>query len=346
MIGSKTLLQHVIKSELDEFIQKNQFIYTSIDTPTDFNLDGSFVAELNSSGTAFKKAIDEDHRKMVTSFQQINSNEYRQQLGEKIIKLTDNYSLKQSLNIISEVHKKVGDAFAGALLILNTGAIINPLHPIAALELLSSCPEPITKILIYTYKDLDRIQQLYGINMDFDAEANIKLLMQIYQSKVTERGTKVIKNDVNMENQNITQHFSVSKFNGEDDEKEYYLVTHQLLTAGTYVPYYGTSIIQIGDNTSGYHLTPFKSCNMQRHSNPAPASVCTGSTSNRTIEGLRTLHHSNLSSPYDRNCMSTASYQYAKECIKQSLNIFKTANLISKDSYASKILSRYVCPKP
>jgi hypothetical protein len=80
--------------------------------------------------------------------------------------------------------------------------------------------------------------------------------------------------------------------------------------------------------TSGFHLSPFKSCNISSHNSIFNASVCTGSTSNRTIKGLRTLHHANLGSPYERSCMTTVSKPYADACINYSFNIFKHGNII------------------
>ena len=53
-------------------------------------------------------------------------------------------------------------------------------------------------------------------------------------------------------------------------------------------------------------------------------------TSNKTIAGLRTLHHSNLGSPYQSYCMTDISKPYADACILYSFNVYKKAGAIKE----------------
>lgn len=329
MLGDKTLLQYVLDNELEDFKKIHEATYQSPGSPLEINGTGSCLIELNSSSTAFQELIDPDHRESIAKLSRRSTDEYRKQLGQKIIKLEDGYTLKYAIKLIHNTYKHVQDKFAGVIFVLETGALINPLHPLVALELLRHPKNTIvSKILIYSYKDLDKIHSLYGKPDSTSFELSIKTLLKVYQSQVKSRDIDILENEFNYENRKLIQKYKVSKFPGEDHSKEYYLVATQLLTKGTYVPYYGTSIIQMNGNTSGYHITPFKSCNLNGHTYKDPISVCTGSTSNKTIAGLRTLHHANLGSPYEHNCMTSLSKPYADACIKQSFEIFKKAQYL------------------
>jgi hypothetical protein len=59
------------------------------------------------------------------------------------------------------------------------------------------------------------------------------------------------------------------------------------------------------------------------------SSVCTGSVSNSTLEGLRTLNHANLSSPYSTTIIANGGLVYAQLAVIKSLQIYKSAKIIS-----------------
>lgn len=330
MLGDKTLLQYVMEEELKTFTATHKAIYEAPKEPLEINGNGSFLIEINSSSTSFQKIMSEEYRNVIAELPTKSTEEYRRQLGEKIIKLDENRTIPEALKLVYSTYNLVKERFAGTIFILDTGALINPLHPLVALELLRKQQEiTVSKILIYSYKNLVAIQSKYGSSKNVDSfDLSIKTLMKMYQSQIKERSVHLIENEYDATRRQLKQKYKVSKFPGEDQSKEYYLVAHQLLTKGTYVPIYGTSLIQMNGNTSGYHLTPFKSCNISSHNSTEPVSVCTGSTSNKTLEGLRTLHHANLGSPYQADCLTSLSKPYADACIKQSFEIFQAAKII------------------
>lgn len=329
MLGDKTFLQNMMDAELREFTENHKVTYESVTEPLDLQGAGSFLIELNSSSTAFQKVLDEKFRETIANMSCRHTDTYKSQLGEKIIKLDESRTIDEAISLVHKTSLLVKERFAGTIFVINTGALINPLHPLVALELLKNrFKYRVSKILIYSYKNLVSISSDYGSVDPSTFDTSINNLMQMYQSQIKDRSINLIENKYEVSRNRLQQQFKVSKYPGEDHSKEYYLVAHQLLTKGTYVPYYGTSLVQMNGNTSGYHLTPFKSCNIADHSHPGPSSVCTGSTSNKTIEGLRTLHHANLGSPYEHSCMTELSKPYADACIAKSFSIFQAAKII------------------
>lgn len=334
MLGDKTLLQYIIDDEIEEFANRNKITYSSIDNPLDLD-DGSIIFEVNSASTAFQKFTTNSFKERVAAYASTDTINYMKQLGKKIIKLDLNSNLSHALNVAYETYKQLPDVFAGVLLLTTSGAIINPLHPLAALELLKEKETlTVSKLLIFTYKDLSVINSKYNQvseELKTKFKEDISTLIQVYQSQIKSRAIKIINNEASEDKKRITQRYKIGKYKNEDDTKEYFIVAHQLLTEGTFVPYYGTSLISMNGTTSGFHLSPFKSCNINNHRNLNAARVCTGSSSNKTIKGLRTLHHANLNSPYEFSCMSEQSKSYADECINYSFKIFKQAKLIEKE---------------
>lgn len=333
MLGSKTLLQFIIDEEVKTFVDTNSNIYESTPNFLDLN-DGAFVAEIKTSSTAFQKVMSQEFQKSIINLECRSPDMYSRQLGERIIKLdsaTINgnrpFDYTKALEIVYQTSLQVGSVFAGSLFILEHGGIVNPLHPLVALESFKKESMRVSKILVYTYKNESYIKQSYN-ESSYDNDDNIKTIIQLYQNLLTGRSVDIKENEYDIATKKIKQAYALGKLPGEHDAKEFYLVAHQLLTQGTYVPYYGTSIVQMGGQTAGFHASPFKSCNISGHMSSNPQSVCTGGTPNNTIEGLKTLHHANLGSPYEYNCMTTVSKAYADTCIKYSFDIYKSANII------------------
>jgi hypothetical protein len=329
MLGTKTFLQHVIEDEKEEFISENKIAYNSISEKLERS-SGAFLFEVNSTSKAFQDLLNSGHREEVAEYLTTSPKIYMDQLGTRLIKVAVSQPTSTLLQEVYDIKQKLGKTFAGALFLTSEKGIINPLHPLVALELLNDLSFTVKKLLIFTYDNLKEIDSKYGLRKK-DFTSDISLLIKAYQSQVQDRAIRVVNNDFQESSDTIRQDYQISKLPGEDQNKEYFMVAHQLLTRGTFVPYYGTSIISMNGNTTGIHITPFKSCNISNHNNTDGASVCTGNTSNKTIEGLRTLHHANLSSPYQSNCMTDASKPYADACIEYSLNIFKQAKLVKEE---------------
>jgi hypothetical protein len=119
----------------------------------------------------------------------------------------------------------------------------------------------------------------------------------------------------------------------EDPNFLYYLVPNQLLTKGIVAPYYGTSLVRqklATSDVTGLHLTPMLSANISYSYELRDwTSVCTGSVPKATVAGLKTLNHSNLSSPYNRDILFPGALVYADKCIEKSIEIYKLSGLLN-----------------
>lgn len=333
VLDTQTFLQCIVEQEVNNFVQQNKVQSISIPVPLDIEYTGSLITEVNSSGKAFQKLVSEDFLKKAAQYVRRPTDVYRQQLGTNIITVEKVNTIREAIMTLGVTIDKIGNRFAGAIILTQHGSLINPFHPLVALELLVYPNIEVKKLYIFTYtEDTDSIFVKYDQGAIIEEQKeDIKLLIRAYQSRITHRELKIVKNTYDKERKVLEREYRVAKHTGEDLNKEYYLVAHQLLTKGTFVPYYGTSIIQLTSNSSsGYHITPFKSCNLNNHSEYTPVNVCTGSKSNRTIAGLRTLHHANLSSPYESHCMTSHSKTYADACIAVTIDIYKSANFILK----------------
>lgn len=337
MLDKQTILQTVIATELQDYIEKEKkSLYESQDLLSAFSLsDGSFVKELNSSSGAVNYLLNDETLKYFSQFDKVSPLKYMEQLGTNILKIEEEMSLPFAIDLTISLYEQLGETLAGVVAITPTGALINLLHHITALEMVpyitadSSKPEvKVSKVVVYTYKDLEKIKQLYDIATTEEVETFIDDLIGKHllaaSAILKPRYVKLLKNETNISQRSITQHYAVSKDINEVKDTEYYITAHQLLTKGTFVPYYGVTIVALKtNNVSGHHVSFTKGANISNHEGRS-GSVCCGSKSNRTIEGLRTQHHSNLSSPYQSQCMCTSSYTYIKKCIERSISIYKT----------------------
>lgn len=136
------------------------------------------------------------------------------------------------------------------------------------------------------------------------------------------------------------------------------MIAHQMLTNGVVAPYYGTSAIKMfSDRDSvGMNVSPMLSCNINQSLNFHNGmafdsirqqesgnlitqmwySVCCGGASNRSLDGLRRLVHSNILSPHVTDVISDGSLGYVDLCNKKSLEIFETAGFIEKKEVEPK----------
>lgn len=110
------------------------------------------------------------------------------------------------------------------------------------------------------------------------------------------------------------------------------LAAHQIMVNGIFAPEYGISLLRKGRSLHGTFLTPSASCNIQSDSlsgNLRWASVCTGRESQRTLEGISSLHCSNYASAYNSRAHSDGSMLLADLSILRSVEIYQKIGLLS-----------------
>ncbi len=257
-----------------------------------------------------------------------------------------------AINIVNKLYKSLGDTLYGILLINEEETTrINPLHPLVAMRMSAVPSNDKWTIAIYTYVNKKYLDEKYDSDAADAAiiDENIKDQLNIYLSRYSSNAIIIENKEYNRAQRRVEIKYKIKQHQDEDDHREVNLVTHQMLTAGTIAPYYGTSIVQKHfktQNVSGMALTPMLSSNIYSNIslsefdyNKSPSkvnleyvSVCTGPTHhNTTPNGLRTLIHSNTTSPYISNIIQSGALPYVAACIAKSIEIYKLTNIIKKD---------------
>lgn len=110
------------------------------------------------------------------------------------------------------------------------------------------------------------------------------------------------------------------------------LAAHQIMVNGIFAPEYGISLLKKGRGLYGTFLTPSASCNIQSDSLNSSlrwSSVCTGRESQRTLEGISSLHCSNYASAYNSRAHSDGTMLLADLSILRSVEIYQKIGLLS-----------------
>ena len=284
---------------------------------------------------------------------------FLENVTESIVKVTEPYSFAECMNTIKELIGLMGEEFYGVLLVVtdihsNKTVLLNPLHPLTLLAMIDDLKDVNSytyKMVVYKYSDLELIKGVSNdssyVNLKERCEKNIDSLISSFSNK--NEINKLYKihdvkpeeaslyNDLFEFNTVFKQYYTESLFD-EDGETEidYSIVPISILAKGIAAPYYGTALIRSRidtDEVRGTNLAPFRSVNIDvsrdelaaayRDSSAIPfGSICTGSKSKTTIEGLRTLTHSNLSSALTSTMLDEGFLTYQQVCIEKSLQLF------------------------
>lgn len=281
-----------------------------------------------------------------------DSNDLFNSVTRDIITISDAGTMVSCLNQINDIKLALGDLFYGALLIKDK-SIINPLHPLIAMELLNHTHDTtIYKIIVYVYPDAKTKDSLFDTYAEHLADteiidSNINNLIKMYTNTVTYSTTKLM--DITHSGDTLVVHYKVQISEGEDGSYAHYLIPNQVSTLGIVMPYYGTSLLKqhIRDqDVYGVNLSPMHSSNIaneysmnqgtwKNNATEKPEvsfdSVCTGNSHrNNTDAGRRTLTHSNQSSPMTRDTICPGSLQYAAACVDKCLSIYILAGIIKE----------------
>ena len=274
----------------------------------------------------------------------------------QLLQIKECYSLQDCLKIIANFVDKAGNNFYGALLKNSRdGTLMNPLHPLVAPVILGNF-DMLNKSqwypILYFYSDRRAADNLYKTS-DADAEIMKTQIDCIYNAvtstvAVSQRKaiTKVVETDNIAATVETLEALTIAEYsrvlNGRSLQASSMLVAHQMMTEGITAPYYGTTLLSYepGSRALGGHVSPMRSCNISYEGNEQSATrtrelryikVCTGSKSSGTLEGIRTLMHANLSSPYTRHIIMDGALAYADICVNKALQIFKLANIIDME---------------
>ena len=261
----------------------------------------------------------------------------------------------EALRLVINIRKEFGNLFYGALFIpKNKNFIINPFHIITAYNIAQEPPrEEKVKVVLYILEKND----LYNLTKDYDLFNASKIKIQSNLSTILNTLIET-KNNINSDKDDKTFIEFFFKMDGNDKTINHFIITdqfngnnillvpNQIMSKGVFIPFYGISAITLDTNfTRGTWCNPFVSCNVSNGNENAIYNfindnfdnekqkinlnaVCTGSLSNKTIEGLSSLNHANLNSPYHRQNILPGAYKYAQAMIDFSIQIYKTAEII------------------
>ena len=309
----------------------------------------------------------EEHLKNSNYNSEYNAGNYYsnlfQKITDEIIKIDNPMSFEECLNMAIKFRNKLDSKFYGCMLksCSNNDIVINPFHILTAL----SCIENSTSDNIEVLNVLnEKFYLIIYVNqneeeLDYDyksayadmalVDKNINCLMQAYSSKINQKiklekdseSNNLSKQEIEriLNNGSIDIRYRTSEEDDLDDDYNYYLVATQAGTYGVMFPFYGASLIRMDKSfttSEGTTLTPFNSVNIAGSDDQAPEtiiydSVCTGSDYHKTtIKGLRTLTHSNYSSPYSTSqFLHAGCLVYARRMIEKSLEIYRKSQFIN-----------------
>lgn len=256
---------------------------------------------------------------------------------DQIINISKKQTLTECLAMIATFRQKAGKHFYGALIreAGNKKVIMNPLHILTTLSIIENQAELMMKkytLVIYIHRSKDTMDDVYKTEQADRGHVDKQLdaIMQGFSSKVDNK----LKASAKIENGQVKVTYRVAKSPDEHRTYEHYLTAHQLMTKSVIAPYYGTSLIQMeGGSSRGLCISPFSSANIVCRSDeyrrsPKFTSVCTGSHRNNTMVGLRSLAHSNLSSPYNSANLKAGALAYASAMVNRAFDLYIKVGLV------------------
>ena len=357
-----TVLQGARETSLAEFTE-NYDLSKLLETPNDYLTDGAPLVKCLPNSTAanhlvangaFTQPIQEVVRERRSIY---TTSEFMGTLTNSIININDAGTYKECIATMQKIQNSIGTKFYGALFI-DGKTILNPFHPLTAMlmadeEKYSELHSKNYRIAIYAYEsDEDYIKY----HSSFESrtanpehiEANLNALIQVAAHQIETQIKMVGSESPNNNGESVRLQYKLSKHPDEEANFEFYLSAHQMLTHGIVLPWYGTSFIKLNGSTSGCHISPMRSCNISNGHTPHSleeaqtrnwSSVCTGSLSNSTLKGLRSLNHANLLSPYNQCIMASGALVYAQMAVNKSFQIYRTAGFIKGPLYEETYLT-------
>lgn len=218
-------------------------------------------------------------------------------------------------------------------------------------EFITEMSKEIYTVIIYTYSNknalkLDKEKHLFEdslkpkflthlINvlatMDFQKKTyeSIKDIQQLKDKN----GIAIAYSNSYIDYSKLTYTYELQENKDTEYKGNVYLQPIQLINTGLAYPFYGITAVKYMPDAypMGYQLSPMLSCNIGfpqtriRKDNIIHVdggSVCTGSLSNRSELGRKSLNHANLSSAFFSVVMSKSSLTFADVSVNLSLSIY------------------------
>jgi len=344
----KTIMEIITEEDVKNFYKKNRSSETS-ETIVDIAKGNVLIRtpyhmkEIKNLISSDRRLIKEKYAKETNRYSLLdvsrndkNDESIFYNVTKKILQFEETLTFRESIDMIIKFKKLLNENFYGALLrdVNDEDIIINPLHILTALSIIDNnmCDNGQKyNLIIYVYNDREQADKFYKTEQSDHQQVikNIHQLMNTYITKVPIMQRLESSRDPKVKELQLKMLSKTKLFENEDKKYIYYIVASQILTKGIIAPYYSSSLIKQNvsnlNDVSGMHLSPMASVNISGSGEDIFKnkyySVCTGSTPKRTIEGLKTLTHSNLNSPFDTRRMVPGSLHYVDMMIEKSLEL-------------------------
>lgn len=366
-INTRTMMQRIMTEELSNFHDSESISDVHTDSSDDFK-KGNVLFKI----PIMKKYMDEmlhtnrniiadglenkDHSSYDFHEGEVSKGLFREVTHEVInIKLDANF--ETCLATIINYKNLLKENFYGALIRSKDKSIINPFHILAALSLITSDEDRAKNydIIIYVYKNRKELDETLKSHVadSQKIQNNINALMNAYVSRIptiTRANKTATRQDRKSDTITVAKEKKI--FDGEDRDASHYIIANQLLTKGIMAPFYGSTLLKMNGDTLGLRLSPFGTCNISSDQNtsvtsgtePTYDSVCTGSHPRTTLDGLRTLTHANLGSPFSGGFIQNGALAYADAMIEKSIEIYEAAEILEK-GINTKLLPNEITPE-
>ena len=236
------------------------------------------------------------------------------------------------------------DTFYGVIAVDNESNKTNIFHPMVAMYLVKNWESYKDKVFTYYVFQSDRLIRDTGA-IEFYKDRLASLLffkpVETYtQEEIWSSSSQVIDNTVvssRMGNDKLPQLYITSLgttvYNvgtPQQSDNTFVFVPQQILNTGIAFPYYGFSAVKTnGDNAKAFNLCPMLSANIGDYMNNddndlSQTNVCTGRLKKHTLEGIRSLNHSNLESPLNSDVLLTGWEQLVNASIETSVELLSS----------------------
>jgi len=280
----------------------------------------------------------------------VYNNDYNRSNAEQFIESINSVSfgpmkLEEALPII--IDESTNANFYGILMVDKDDNKINLLHPMIALFINQNWDfYKDREYTYYIYQSVEIHPLNTGDEIDF-YKNRIETLLSIQSFELQNKSTTLhtvsegtidtsIVQDVTSTHRlrNLTYNTEGSVVYGNENvlqsaESTYTFVPHQILNDGLAYPYYGFSAVKKrGHSLNGYNLSPMLSANIgsnvsTNENDLTATNVCTGRTKATTVEGPKTLNHSNLRSPLNRDILLDGWQYLVQASIETSVELLK-----------------------
>ena len=364
--ATQSLLGQLLLSELESFQIKTMQTIDKTSSSVDYYINSSTSGTLVPISPMMDSYVS--MLKNRKTFSRCTYTHLFNNVTRKILTLDGKFSFQQALLEIDKFRIKAGKHFYGAVLRSGSDKLINPYHVLTPISFMKhpEIYSDQFSVLLYFYsnrteaesdtsatfsrRDTDYITDLLNNIIKCSNHKAETHVPNNIESILINNTASSISNSIHSATYNSLFGLSINVLSADEITEDTFnnlnyegqihssssdtllLAAHQIMVNGIFAPEYGVSLLK--KTNSGLHgtfLTPSASCNIQSNSLNSSltwASVCTGRESQRTFDGISSLHCSNYASAYNREAHSSGSMLLADLSIAKTVEIYQKIGLL------------------